>query len=123
MRIFVIEVVADVRSSTRLFLETLCFAVAEFDCAEALLAGDVASLADWLVMVYHLPGLSGWDLLAWVRARPEFDRLPMLLWTSLPNPEGKDRALRQGAAGYLGKPRDLDGYRQLAARVARLLGD
>ena len=71
----------------------------------------------------HLPGLSGWDLLSWVRARPEFDRLPVLLWTSLPNPEGEDRARRLGAAGYLGKPRDLDGYRQLAARVARLLGD
>jgi hypothetical protein len=28
-----------------------------------------------------------------------------------------------GAAGYVGKPRDLDGYRQVAARVARLLGD
>ncbi|HEX7901113.1 MAG TPA: response regulator [Planctomycetota bacterium] len=71
----------------------------------------------------HLPGLSGWDLLAWVRARPEFDRLPVLLWTSLPNPEGKDRALRLGAAGYLGKPRDLNGYRRLAERVTRLLGD
>ena len=71
----------------------------------------------------HLPGLSGWDLLAWVRARPELDRLPVLLWTSLPNPEGKERALRQGAAGYVGKPRDLDGYRRMAELVARLPGD
>jgi FixJ family two-component response regulator len=68
-RIFVIEDDAEVRSSTRLFLETLGYAVAEFDCAEALLAGDEASLADCLVMDYQLPGLSGLDLLEILRAR------------------------------------------------------
>jgi CheY-like chemotaxis protein len=71
----------------------------------------------------HLPGLSGWDLLSWIRSRPELDGLPVLLWTSLPNPEGEDRARRLGAAGYLGKPRDLDGFLRVAARVSRLLGD
>jgi two-component system response regulator FixJ len=68
-RIFVIEDDAEVRSSTRLFLETLGYAVTEFDCAEALLAGDEARLADCLVMDYQLPGLSGLDLLEALRAR------------------------------------------------------
>jgi CheY-like chemotaxis protein len=71
----------------------------------------------------HLPGLSGWELLAWIRGRSELAGIPVLLWTSLPHPEGEERARRMGAAGYVGKPRDLDGYRQVAARVARLLGD
>lgn len=71
----------------------------------------------------HLPGQSGWDLLSWIRSRPELDGLPVLLWTSLPNPEGEDRARRLGAAGYLGKPRDLDGFHRVAAQVCRLLGD
>lgn len=71
----------------------------------------------------HLPGASGWDILAFVRAQPRLAGLPVLLWTSLPSLDGARRALELGADGYLGKPRDLDGYRRIAARVAAYLGD
>lgn len=68
----------------------------------------------------HLPGSSGWDLLAWIRER---SRVPVLLWTSLPTPDGSRRALSLGADGYVGKPMDLAGYRRIAAWVASYLGD
>jgi two-component system response regulator FixJ len=67
-RIFVIEDDADVRGSTRLFLEALGYAVTEFESAEALLASNEAGLVDCLVMDYQLPGLSGLDLLEALRA-------------------------------------------------------
>ena len=77
------------------------------DAASAVAYLDRMKRRPFLVLSdIHLPGLSGWDLLAWVRARPALDRLPVLLWTSLPNPEGEDRARRLGAAGFgaLGVP-------------------
>jgi CheY-like chemotaxis protein len=68
----------------------------------------------------HLPGSSGWELLAWIRER---SRMPVLLWTSLPTPDGSRRALSLGADGYVGKPKDLAGYHRIAAWVASYLGD
>jgi CheY-like chemotaxis protein len=71
----------------------------------------------------HLPLRSGWDVLEWVRRRPELDRLPVLLWTSLPTPEGADRAKALGALRYFSKPRDLAGYGVIAALILSHLGD
>ena len=69
----------------------------------------------------HLPGGSGFELLSWIRTR--WSRLPVLLWTSLPHPEGAREALDRGADGYMGKPRDLAGYHRIAARLKACLGD
>lgn len=71
----------------------------------------------------HLPGPSGFDLLAWIGGNAELKRLPVLLWTSLPNPDGQRKALALGARRYLGKPVDLSGFRRVAALVATYLGD
>jgi FixJ family two-component response regulator len=68
-RIFVIDDDPEVRSSTRLFLETLGYAVLVFASAEALLAADNAGLADCLVMDYQLSGITGLDLLQALRGR------------------------------------------------------
>jgi CheY-like chemotaxis protein len=71
----------------------------------------------------HLRGPSGFDLLARIRGDDELKRLPVLLWTSLPNPDGRRQALALGARRYLGKPSDLAGYRRVAALLAKYLGD
>src|SRR5262245_51034066 len=52
----------------------------------------------------HLPRKSGWDVLDWVRRQTPYLRLPFLMWTSLPNPEGARKALEMGANSYLTKP-------------------
>lgn len=69
----------------------------------------------------HLPAASGWEILERVRARSE--RVPVFLWTSLPTPEGARRAVAAGADRYLGKPKDLEGYRRIAALIESCLGD
>jgi CheY-like chemotaxis protein len=71
----------------------------------------------------HLPLQSGWDILRWIRTRPEFSRLPVLLWTSLPTPEGADRAKEFGALRYFSKPRNLAGYGEIASLILSHLGD
>jgi CheY-like chemotaxis protein len=71
----------------------------------------------------HLPLRSGWDILDWIRRRPELARLPVFLWTSLPTPEGAERARGLGALRYLSKPRDLAGYGSIATLILSHLGD
>jgi CheY-like chemotaxis protein len=71
----------------------------------------------------HLPGRSGWDVLEWIRRHPHLSTLPVLLWTSLPTPEGAERARCLGARRYLSKPRSLDGYSTVATALLSILGD
>lgn len=71
----------------------------------------------------NLPGRSGWDVLAWIRGQPGLSGLPVLLWTSLPTPEGAERARRLGAAQYFSKPKNLEGYALIVASLLSFLGD
>jgi CheY-like chemotaxis protein len=71
----------------------------------------------------HLPRRSGWDVLTWVRRQPALMRLPVLIWTSLPNPEGAERAVQLGATSYFSKPLDTGGYRNIVATVRNYLRD
>src|SRR5438128_2029289 len=71
----------------------------------------------------HLPKKSGWDVLGWVRSRPDCARLPVLMWTSLPNPEGALKAVELGATSYFSKPTTTDGYRKLIQVIEDCLRD
>lgn len=57
-----------------------------------------------------MPGCSGLEVLAWVRAQPRFSSLPVMI-LSLSN-QDKDRAeaLRLGANDYVVKPTGLAGF-------------
>jgi CheY-like chemotaxis protein len=71
----------------------------------------------------HLPKKSGWEVLQWIRRQPACARLPVLMWTSLPNPEGEQRAQQLGATSYFSKPLDVDGYRKLVGIIEEYLRD
>lgn len=71
----------------------------------------------------HLPGRPGWDLLEWAARHRALSAVPRLVWTSLPNPEGEDRARALRAVRYVAKPRDPAGYRRIARLLADYLGD
>ncbi len=83
-------------------------------------AGAAPSL---LLLDIHLPRLSGWDVLRWVKGRAAFGAVPVLMWTSLPTPEGAERSRALGAAGYFSKPQTASGFLQLASAVCAHLGD
>lgn len=71
----------------------------------------------------HLPRKSGWEVLDWVRRQPAYGRLPVFIWTSLPNPEGAQKAVALGATSYFAKPLEGEGYRKIVASVAHYLRD
>lgn len=71
----------------------------------------------------NLPRRSGWDVLRWIRNNPSYAHLPVLMWTSLPNPDGERKAQQLGATSYFSKPLDNAGYRKLLAVIGDHLRD
>ena len=78
------------------------FESAGFLSAEALLAAGAAAHADCFVSDLKLPGMSGLELLAELRARGI--RAPLILITAYHTPGLREEAERCGAAAYLIKP-------------------
>jgi CheY-like chemotaxis protein len=71
----------------------------------------------------HLPKKSGWDVLQWIRRQSRCSHMPVLIWTSLPNPEGAQKALQLGATSYFSKPSTVDGYRKVIEVLSNHLQD
>ena len=76
-----------------------------------------------IVSDIHLPRGSGWEVLEWVRRQTDLSMLPVLMWTSLPTPEGAERAQQLGATCYFSKPTNVGGYRTLVDRIGGYLRD
>lgn len=91
--------------------------IAVLDPAEAL---EVVhrEAPDVVLLDVMMPGLSGWDVLASLRAPMVERRIPVLFLTAWRRGVDAWSALSAGADGYLGKPADLD---LLLSEVDRLL--
>ena len=82
--------------------------------AQALLAGG---RPDLLILDINMPEVSGLDLLEFVRRRPEFQYLPILMLSTEAADVTVDRAMTLGADGYVTKPvtlEELEGALQAA---------
>ena len=65
---------------------------------------------DLMLLDLKMPVLDGFDLLAWVRARPEFKPLPIIVLTNSTYSPDVTRALQLGANSFLIKPIDPDEF-------------
>ncbi|MGA8104924.1 MAG: response regulator [Candidatus Acidiferrales bacterium] len=66
----------------------------------------------------EMPRLNGYDLMSHLRQNPATREIPILVVTSRAGAKHRDRALKEGAAGFLTKPVQEE---QLLAAVTRLL--
>lgn len=57
-----------------------------------------------LLLDLNLPDISGFDVLAWLRSRDEFQALPVVIFSSSVREEDKQKARELGASEYLEKP-------------------
>jgi FixJ family two-component response regulator len=114
--VYVVEDDGAVRESTCLLLEVLGFAVREFASAEDYLAaGDDGEVA-CLILDFHLPGMSGLDLLEMLRGKGI--TTPAILVSA----DGKrlaKRAAQAGAAAILHKPLAADALVQRLAEILK----
>ena len=73
---------------------------------------------DLLVLDWMLPGMSGIELCRRLRARPDTERLPIIMLTARGEEEDRVRGLETGADDYVTKPFSP---RELVARVGAVL--
>ena len=73
---------------------------------------------DLVVLDWMLPGISGIELCRRLRARPETERLPIIMLTARGEEEDRVRGLETGADDYVTKPFSP---RELVARVNAVL--
>ncbi len=89
----------------RLMLQMMEFQVQIFadarSAAKALLAGQ---RPDVMILDIMMPEVSGIDLLEFLRRRPEFRQLPVVMLSSETTDVQVDEALELGADGFVFKP-------------------
>ncbi|HZR21789.1 MAG TPA: response regulator [Verrucomicrobiae bacterium] len=61
-----------------------------------------------MLLDLNLPGMSGFDVLHWIRAQPELSRLRVIVLTSSESIHDVNQAYRLGANSFLIKPMDLE---------------
>jgi CheY-like chemotaxis protein len=88
------------------------------EALELLLGGHVPDL---LLLDLNLPGLSGHEVLADLRAarEPRLRRLPVVVLTSSAAPDDVQRSYDLFASSHIVKPPDADRLFELAERLAR----
>lgn len=80
-------------------------------------AGTSASV-DLVLLDMRMPGISGLDVLAWIRSHPELSYTRVVLLTAAASNEEKVEALSAGADDYITKPYYMQ---ELLARVKTIL--
>lgn len=67
-------------------------------------------LPSLLLSDLKMPYMDGFDVLAWLAARPEFKGLPVVIITSSANAGDKEKARQLGARDFFVKPNSLSEY-------------
>lgn len=75
--------------------------------------------ADLVFMDMHLPFREAWDLLKALRARPGWNSVPVVVFSSSENPADVRRCYELGASCVAAKPLDLDAFLDLVHAIAR----
>jgi FixJ family two-component response regulator len=83
-------------------MESAGYAIESFDSAEQFLASGCARNAACLILDVQLPGMSGLELQDQL-AGADY-RVPIVFVSAQGTSSNRDRAMRQGAAGFLSKP-------------------
>jgi chemotaxis family two-component system response regulator Rcp1 len=65
---------------------------------------------DLLILDLSLPVVRGWRVLRYVKRSPLLRFLPVVVLSNSKAPQDVERAYREGAASYIHKGRDLDGF-------------
>ena len=67
-----------------------------------------------MLLDLHMPMKNGFDVQAWISARPKFKRLMVIILTASMRPDDVERAYDLGANGFLVKPPDLYALAEMA---------
>lgn len=89
--------------------------------SDGLEAAELVALsgAHLIITDLEMPRMNGYELMSHLRQNPDTRRIPVLVVTSRAGAKHRDRALKEGAAGFLTKPVQED---QLLGTISQILG-
>jgi two-component system sensor histidine kinase/response regulator len=118
-KILVVDDAPDFVLALRGFLEDHGYEVVEaYDGSEALEVIEKEK-PDLVLLDVLMPIMDGWETLSAIRARPEWQCLPVVVLTGLDEPEHLMESYRRGCTDFVAK-QGID-YDQLALVISRLL--
>lgn len=104
-QIWIVDDDEEMTNAIRMMLGLLDFQATGFvnarSTAQALLAGK---RPDLILLDINMPEVSGLDLLEFLRRRPEWKELPIVMLSSEAADVTVDKAMAMGADGYVMKP-------------------
>ena len=74
-------------------------------------------LPDVIVVDLKMPGVSGFDLLAWRKASRVFSSIPIVILSSSKNPAEIRRGLEMGANKHIVKPEDFEDWKRVVREI------
>lgn len=117
-RILVADDKASSRELVRTILENIGYEVREAEDGIKALEAVLNSPPNLVLLDLQMPGLTGHEVLARIRADERFANLPVVALTASAMSGDREKALAAGFTSYLAKPVTLS---MLRAEISRLL--
>ena len=102
--ILVVDDTADIRTLCRINLELAGYEVIEAVDGHDALTVLKAAVPRAILLDVMMPGLDGFGVLSEVRADRQFDDVAVIMMSALARVGDRERALADGADGYVAKP-------------------
>ena len=77
------------------------------------------AMPDVVLLDVMMPGMSGLEVLAAAKADDALKAIPIIMITGKTGDEDEEKGFALGAAGYIGKPFDVDAVKRLIADIIR----
>lgn len=103
-RVLVVEDEPEIQQLIRTMLERVGWeVVSALDVPQAVNILRAKPLPDVMLLDLMLPGIDGYELLRQMRAKPVFDKLPVIIVSALADPDSIRKGLDLGADRYVTK--------------------
>jgi CheY-like chemotaxis protein len=76
--------------------------------SRAALVALKEAVPDIVFLDLNMPGVTGFDVLMFIKREPRLEKIPVVVVSSDDQPESVERAHQAGASGYIVKPPTLD---------------
>lgn len=115
--ILVVDDQPDIRLMCRVNLALEGFRVIEAVDGDEVRACLRAQKPDLVLLDVMMPGIDGWEILAWMKGTPEFADIPVVMLTARVQREDELKGWSLGASDYLPKPFNPSSLTQVVNRV------
>jgi CheY-like chemotaxis protein len=106
--IVVVEDTIDLRENIIVLLRMEGYLVSSAVHGKEAMAILLKVIPDLIITDLLMPEMNGFDFITRVRENPQWQRIPILVFSAMPVNENEEKILRMGANSYLKKPSTLE---------------